>query len=194
MSVVPHCSFSFRWSECSRTCGGGVKQTTRFCDSPVPRNGGSYCTGRSLQYASCNTQSCGTDVPDFREVQCSQFDGATKNLANLTKDVQWVPKYGLSKREDLCKLFCRPKNSNAYYPLKDKVADGTKCGLNSFDICVNGVCRPGGCDNKLNSMMVLGTGRTGSPQPVMLTLQMSAGSAEATTASARRSRAITTFP
>ncbi|XP_008190626.1 A disintegrin and metalloproteinase with thrombospondin motifs 9 isoform X2 [Tribolium castaneum] len=143
------------WSDCSRTCGGGVKQTRRYCDSPVPQNGGPYCTGKSIQYVSCNTESCDDDVPDFREVQCSQFDGINKNLANLTKDVKWVPKYGLSKREDLCKLFCRPENSNAYYPLKDKVIDGTKCGLNSFDICVNGICRPGGCDNKLNSKMDL---------------------------------------
>ncbi|XP_063930505.1 A disintegrin and metalloproteinase with thrombospondin motifs 9-like isoform X2 [Zophobas morio] len=143
------------WTECSRTCGGGVKYTKRFCDTPVPRNGGAYCTGSSVQYLSCNTQSCGNDVPDFREVQCSEFDGITKNLANLTNDVQWVPKYGLGRKEDLCKLYCRPKNSNAYYPLKEKVIDGTKCGMNSFDICVNGICRPGGCDNKLNSKVEL---------------------------------------
>ena len=30
------------WSSCSRTCGGGVKKTTRECDNPEPTNGGRY--------------------------------------------------------------------------------------------------------------------------------------------------------
>lgn len=47
--------------------------------------------------------------------------------------------------------------SSAPYQLKEKVTDGTKCGLYSFDICVNGICRPGGCDNKLDSNKTLGT-------------------------------------
>lgn len=29
--------------------------------------------------------------------------------------------------------------------------DGTSCNKNSNDKCVNGVCRPAGCDNKLYS-------------------------------------------
>jgi len=35
--------------------------------------------------------------------------------------------------------------------LKDKVIDGTKCGKFGFHICVNGMCRRGGCDNILDS-------------------------------------------
>lgn len=57
--------------------------------------------------------------------------------------------------DDDCKLYCRVKNSNAYYLLKEKVIDGTKCGLNRYDICVNGLCRSGGCDNKLDSKVTL---------------------------------------
>lgn len=38
-------------------------------------------------------------------------------------------------------------------PLIDflKIIDGTNCNENTFDKCVNGVCRPAGCDNKLYS-------------------------------------------
>lgn len=57
--------------------------------------------------------------------------------------------------DDSCKLYCRVKSSNAYYLLKEKVLDGTKCGLNSYNICVNGLCRPGGCDNALFSNTTL---------------------------------------
>ena len=42
---------------------------------------------------------------------------------------------------DRCKLFCKVSTSNAYYLLSDKVEDGTKCGPDTSDICVNGQCR-----------------------------------------------------
>ncbi|KAJ8967041.1 hypothetical protein NQ314_003158, partial [Rhamnusium bicolor] len=143
------------WGPCSRSCGGGIKVAQRYCDSPEPVNGGSYCTGESVRYASCNTLDCETGTDDFRAIQCAEFNGITKNLPNLTNGVQWIPKYGLAEADDFCRLYCRPKDSNAYYLLREKVLDGTKCGLTSFDICINGACRSGGCDNKLESKMVL---------------------------------------
>lgn len=36
-----------------------------------------------------------------------------------------------------------------------QVIDGTSCNKNTNDKCVNGICRSAGCDNKLNSNMVL---------------------------------------
>ncbi|XP_018561715.1 A disintegrin and metalloproteinase with thrombospondin motifs 9 isoform X2 [Anoplophora glabripennis] len=143
------------WGPCSRTCGGGIQTSQRYCDSPEPVNGGNYCIGENVRYASCNTMDCESGTDDFRAVQCAEFNGITKNLPNLTSNVEWVPKYGLEQIDDMCKLYCRPKDSNAYYLLKSKVLDGTKCGLTSFNICVNGNCRPGGCDNKLESKMDL---------------------------------------
>ncbi|KAK9754190.1 ADAM-TS Spacer 1 [Popillia japonica] len=143
------------WGSCSRTCGGGIKIRIRECNQPPPANGGSYCTGQSTSYASCNTQQCPTGTHDFREDQCAEFDGYTKGIAGLTSEVKWVPKYGITEQQDLCRLFCRVKGTNEYYRLKDKVVDGTKCTINSFDICVNGKCLPGGCDNALNSTLTL---------------------------------------
>ncbi|KAF7271026.1 hypothetical protein GWI33_016056 [Rhynchophorus ferrugineus] len=146
------------WSECSRTCGGGISKSIRLCDSPRPEHGGKYCTGKTIRYKSCNTQDCDGNAQDFRDKQCSSFNGITKSLPNLTNDVEWVAKFGLGSPErpdDYCRLYCKPKHSSAYYALKDKVIDGTKCGKSGFDICVNGICKPGGCDNMLDSRSVL---------------------------------------
>ncbi|XP_049824532.1 A disintegrin and metalloproteinase with thrombospondin motifs 9 isoform X2 [Aethina tumida] len=144
-----------KWGPCSRSCGGGIMKQTRKCDNPTPSNGGNFCMGRREQIRSCNVQNCDAKEPDFRALQCARFNGDPKNIPNLTNDVEWLPKYGLEKPDDRCKLYCRPKNSNAFYALKEKVEDGTKCGLTSFDICVNGICRAAGCDNKLDSKMKL---------------------------------------
>ncbi|CAH0548960.1 unnamed protein product, partial [Brassicogethes aeneus] len=144
-----------RWGPCSRSCGGGVSRSVRSCNNPAPENGGDFCTGKKVKHMSCNTQDCDPKEPDFRALQCARFNGITKNLPNLTNEVEWIPKYVLDIREDLCKLYCRPKSSNAFYVLKDKVEDGTKCGLASFDICVNGICKSAGCDNQLDSSLTL---------------------------------------
>ncbi|KAF5279337.1 hypothetical protein FQR65_LT15410 [Abscondita terminalis] len=143
------------WGPCSRSCGGGVKLSKRNCDSPPPTNGGAYCKGKNVRYASCNHLPCDSNKPDFREMQCSEFDGLTKGIVGLTSDVKWVPKYGMEHPDDFCKLFCRVWHSSSYYLLKEKVIDGTKCGLNTFDICVNGNCRHAGCDNRLDSTTTL---------------------------------------
>ena len=33
------------WSECSKTCGGGVQYRERNCSNPAPANGGKECEG-----------------------------------------------------------------------------------------------------------------------------------------------------
>lgn len=58
--------------------------------------------------------------------------------------------------EDRCKLYCRVSVSSAYYLLKEKVIDGTVCGPDTYDICVNGICRTAGCDHVLGSVKQLG--------------------------------------
>lgn len=143
------------WGFCSRTCGGGIKMSKRNCDSPPPANGGAYCKGKNVRYASCNYLPCDSELRDFREAQCAEFDGKTKGIPGLSDEVKWIPKYGMESSDDFCKLYCRVKHSTSYYMLKDKVTDGTKCGLNTFDICVNGICKHAGCDNRLDSPTTL---------------------------------------
>ncbi|XP_054631701.1 A disintegrin and metalloproteinase with thrombospondin motifs 20-like isoform X1 [Dunckerocampus dactyliophorus] len=139
------------YSACSRSCGGGTRSTTRECNKPEPRNGGKFCVGRRMKFRSCNTEPCPRGRKDFREEQCSQFDGKHFNINGLPPNVRWVPKYSGILLKDRCKLFCRVAGATAYYPLKDRVIDGTPCGTDTYDICVQGLCRQAGCDHVLNS-------------------------------------------
>ncbi|XP_060047729.1 A disintegrin and metalloproteinase with thrombospondin motifs 20 isoform X2 [Erinaceus europaeus] len=139
------------YSSCSRTCGGGIKSTSRLCNRPEPRNGGKYCVGRRMKFRSCNTDSCPKGKQDFREKQCSDFDGKHFNINGLSPNVRWLPKYSGIAIKDRCKLYCRVAGTTNFYQLKDKVADGTPCGTETNDICVQGLCRQAGCDHVLNS-------------------------------------------
>ncbi|XP_060766580.1 A disintegrin and metalloproteinase with thrombospondin motifs 9-like isoform X3 [Neoarius graeffei] len=142
------------WSpfgSCSRTCGGGIKIANRDCNRPAPRNGGKYCVGRRMKFRSCNSEPCSKLQRDFREEQCSAFDGRHFNINSLPPNVRWVPKYSGILMKDRCKLFCRVAGNTAYYQLKDRVIDGTPCGPDTSDICVQGLCRQAGCDHILNS-------------------------------------------
>ncbi|XP_032671699.1 A disintegrin and metalloproteinase with thrombospondin motifs 9 isoform X2 [Odontomachus brunneus] len=145
-----------RYGECSRTCGGGVKRKYRECDNPAPKNGGNYCVGERVKYRSCGIRECPPGSPDFREQQCSKFDNNNFNIQNLARDVKWHAKYTRILSQDRCKLYCQVE-SNQYYMLRDKVIDGTPCGPDTFHICVNGQCKPAGCDHVLNSTVELDT-------------------------------------
>uniref|UniRef100_A0A3B3V505 ADAM metallopeptidase with thrombospondin type 1 motif 9 n=1 Tax=Poecilia latipinna TaxID=48699 RepID=A0A3B3V505_9TELE len=136
---------------CSRTCGGGIKIAMRECNRPVPRSGGMYCVGRRMKFRSCNSEPCSKQKKDFREEQCAVFDGKHFNINGLPPNVRWVPKYSGILMKDRCKLFCRVAGSTAYYQLRDRVIDGTPCGPDTNDICVQGLCRQAGCDHVLNS-------------------------------------------
>ncbi|XP_072571069.1 A disintegrin and metalloproteinase with thrombospondin motifs 9 isoform X2 [Paramormyrops kingsleyae] len=136
---------------CSRTCGGGIKIGVRECNRPIPRNGGDYCVGRRMKFRSCNSEPCFKQRKDFREEQCSAFDGRHFNINGLPTNVRWVPKYKGIVMKDRCKLFCRVAGSTAYYQLRDRVIDGTPCSPDTNDICVQGLCRQAGCDHILNS-------------------------------------------
>ncbi|RXM91304.1 A disintegrin and metalloproteinase with thrombospondin motifs 9 [Acipenser ruthenus] len=149
------------WSKCSR------KYITEFLEyvNNRPKNGGKYCLGRRMKFRSCNSDPCSKLKKDFREEQCEAFDGKHFNINGLPPNVRWVPKYSGRKSfrkiliqifskvlmKDRCKLFCRVAGSTAYYQLRDSVIDGTPCGPDTNDICVQGLCRQAGCDHVLNS-------------------------------------------
>ncbi|KAM6470860.1 A disintegrin and metalloproteinase with thrombospondin motifs 9 isoform 3-T3 [Liasis olivaceus] len=136
---------------CSRTCGGGIKNAIRECNRPEPKNGGKYCVGRRMKFKSCNIEPCSKQKKDFRDEQCAVFDGKHFNINGLPPNVRWVPKYSGILMKDRCKLFCRVAGNTAYYQLRDRVIDGTPCGPDTNDICVQGLCRQAGCDHVLNS-------------------------------------------
>lgn len=49
--------------------------------------------GRRMKFRSCNTEPCPRGRKDFREEQCSQFDGKHFNINGLPPSVRWIPKY-----------------------------------------------------------------------------------------------------
>ncbi|XP_050511629.1 A disintegrin and metalloproteinase with thrombospondin motifs 9 isoform X2 [Diabrotica virgifera virgifera] len=146
------------WKEygpCSRTCGGGVRASQRYCNSPKPLNGGQYCIGENVRYESCNIQDCDINSLEFRAFQCQEFNNKSDDIINSSVPIYWFPDYNIELHEDQCRLFCIPNKVKPSYRLQDKVQDGTKCGPSGFGICVNGICKPGGCDNVLDSTVDL---------------------------------------
>ena len=158
------------WSACSQSCGGGIREAHRDCDNPVPSGSGLYCIGDRVKYESCNTWKC-LSSSDSRLEQCEAFNGNNFNMVGIANDVRWLPKYTGSmcvtivvqitlilkllhftvRGSDRCKLFCRVQDSSAYFLLGTTVTDGTLCGPDTFDTCVNGQCIPAGCDHVLGS-------------------------------------------
>ncbi|XP_071745117.1 A disintegrin and metalloproteinase with thrombospondin motifs 9 isoform X2 [Lepeophtheirus salmonis] len=145
------------WSDCSRSCGGGIRKAVRHCNDPDPKFGGSYCVGDRVRYESCNTKECDpwSDIVDFRTKQCQVFNGNNFDIEGVPKDVKWVPKYSGIKGTDRCKLYCRVEDSSAYYLLATSVEEGTPCAPDTFHMCVSGQCIPAGCDHILGSDMAL---------------------------------------
>lgn len=138
-----------RFGECSRNCGGGVHSAVRNCDNPPPTNGGKYCVGQKIQYRSCNIQDCPDQTIDFRAEQCSRYDNNSFNMQTLN-NAKWMPKYGLDSKDE-CILYCRLEQTSTYFPLGNRVIDGTPCSYHTFNKCINGACVPAGCDNELYS-------------------------------------------
>lgn len=131
------------YGECSRSCGGGVTMRTRRCVTHRT-DGGHSCVGPDKSYRSCNIQDCPEGSRDFREEQCSQFDGTDFQ----GKRYKWLPYYG---GENPCELNCIPRGENFYYRQKSSVVDGTPCRPGGKDICVDGLCKRLGCDHMLES-------------------------------------------
>ncbi|KAI4806607.1 hypothetical protein KUCAC02_017425 [Chaenocephalus aceratus] len=46
------------WTDCTKSCGGGVQSRRRECDSPRPEGEGNYCEGLGSEVIACNTNHC----------------------------------------------------------------------------------------------------------------------------------------
>uniref|UniRef100_A0A3Q3GXW9 Papilin a, proteoglycan-like sulfated glycoprotein n=1 Tax=Labrus bergylta TaxID=56723 RepID=A0A3Q3GXW9_9LABR len=105
------------YGDCSRSCGSGVTMRTRRCITHRA-DGGHNCVGPDKSYRSCNIQDCPEGSRDFREEQCSQFDGTDFQ----GKRYKWLPYYGA---ENPCELNCMPRGENFFYRHRSAVVDGT---------------------------------------------------------------------
>ena len=81
---------------------------------------------------------------DCREEQCAQFNSQLFER----KYYDWIP-YLKAPRK--CELNCMPKGERFYYRHAKKVVDGTSCDDEGRRVCVDGECRPVGCDGLLGS-------------------------------------------
>lgn len=82
------------FTPCSLTCGGGVQESQRECNNPLPKSGGKYCAGARKKYRSCNTQNCPVGSMDAREQQCYQMNGRDFGINGIGPQTKWIPKYG----------------------------------------------------------------------------------------------------
>jgi len=46
------------WGACNEICGGGRRNRTRQCNSPLPQNDGNNCVGELLNEEQCSVQFC----------------------------------------------------------------------------------------------------------------------------------------
>ncbi|XP_077868919.1 A disintegrin and metalloproteinase with thrombospondin motifs 18-like [Saccoglossus kowalevskii] len=136
------------FSECSRTCGGGVQSRRRYCDNPVPAYGGLPCQGIDVMYQMCNMQECSTPQSQFASEQCSEYDSVPiyGNLYN------WESYYPAIETGDFCRHSCLA--SSAFYMNFGQFIDGTRCSYgNSMQnkLCLSGECVTFGCNGILDS-------------------------------------------
>ncbi|GAB6026415.1 ADAM metallopeptidase with thrombospondin type 1 motif [Chamberlinius hualienensis] len=127
------------WTPCSRTCGAGVTQSSRNCDTPAPRNGGLYCIGERRRYKICNIMPCPEDAPSFRAVQCSKYNQTPYKDKYRTWDSVLI-------KVTPCQLHCKPDDDYYSVMLAEMVENGTPCNPGTRDMCISGKCRKVACD------------------------------------------------
>ncbi|XP_062616948.1 sushi, von Willebrand factor type A, EGF and pentraxin domain-containing protein 1-like isoform X2 [Saccostrea cucullata] len=52
------------WSTCSKSCESGTTERRRFCNNPLPSQGGQPCEGLGAERQECNTEKC-PECPAF---------------------------------------------------------------------------------------------------------------------------------
>ncbi|KAL5022410.1 hypothetical protein ScPMuIL_001565 [Solemya velum] len=135
------------WSDCTRTCGGGVWSRSRECTQPEPSHGGQYCRGDEKVYQTCNTQHCLVGDGDIRRIQCEQYNRKMFRGSFYN----WIPYRKIVNEEDRCRLHCRAVGYGFFYAMSENVVDGTPCREYSTDVCLEGICTRVGCDMILGS-------------------------------------------
>ncbi|CAH1773240.1 unnamed protein product, partial [Owenia fusiformis] len=92
------------WTQCTSTCGGGVRKRIRSCDSPAPKN--TKCPGSYYEAALCNNQDCNADDQDIETVEQGIRNLGRQICLNhttssvLTGDIEWA---GLGEVDEDCK-------------------------------------------------------------------------------------------
>uniref|UniRef100_A0A0N5A9R6 Adhesion G protein-coupled receptor F3 n=1 Tax=Syphacia muris TaxID=451379 RepID=A0A0N5A9R6_9BILA len=63
------------WSSCSTTCGQGVRRRFRYCNKPLPKGSGSFCSSNFFETQNCSIKcsevpqeycSCGCNIDQYK--------------------------------------------------------------------------------------------------------------------------------
>ncbi|XP_062609191.1 uncharacterized protein LOC134270936 isoform X2 [Saccostrea cucullata] len=88
---LPLCPVNGEWStwspfsECSLTCGTGIKERTRSCTNPAPENEGLQCNGSGSETAPCNSGQC---------IELTTFSSTTSRSPAMTSTPDLNPVNG----------------------------------------------------------------------------------------------------
>ncbi|XP_052064817.1 zonadhesin-like isoform X3 [Mytilus californianus] len=104
------------WTQCNRSCGGGLRERTRYrsCTNPMPLHGGEKCNGldKDIAFEDCNTLKC----PSF--CTCSGYggihyntpDGADIHFMRKSKYILWESTFPMHP----CSFRVETKNKRRY--------------------------------------------------------------------------------
>uniref|UniRef100_A0A3Q2QHI6 SCO-spondin n=1 Tax=Fundulus heteroclitus TaxID=8078 RepID=A0A3Q2QHI6_FUNHE len=73
------------WTECTKSCGGGIQSRRRHCDSPTPEGDGNYCEGLGTEVRACNTDHC--PVPPCSKVPGTVFSSCGPSCPRSCDDL-----------------------------------------------------------------------------------------------------------
>ncbi|XP_019729253.1 SCO-spondin-like [Hippocampus comes] len=130
------------WTQCTKSCGGGVQSRRRYCDSPTPEGEGNYCEGLGSELKACNTAHC--PVAPCSKVPGTAFSSCGPSCPRSCDDLAH------------CEWLCEP----GCYCTEGKVlsANGTVCLEHEECPCLdlttgrrlepgNVIAAPDGCNN-----------------------------------------------
>ena len=142
-----------QWSECSASCGTGIKSRERKCNTPTPEYGGDDCRGEKIAVSQCYRRPCEYWM-EPREIQCQHL---ASSKGNYGQSRYYTDRWGAYLRQEnyrSCKLNCISRRPTSgifdYQVISSTVTDGTSCGTNGQSFCIDGACRMIGCDGHLD--------------------------------------------
>ncbi|PKU45494.1 adamts-like protein 3 [Limosa lapponica baueri] len=88
-----------------------------------------------IHLLSSSQEDCPSDVGDFRAQQCSAYN----DVKYQGHFYEWIPVYNDPTAP--CALKCQALGKNLIVELAPKVLDGTRCNIESLDMCISGICQ-----------------------------------------------------
>ncbi|XP_063404373.1 coadhesin-like [Mytilus trossulus] len=113
------------WTMCSKTCGGGIQERSRSCDSPAAANDGPDCSGSDTESRHCASTLCPINGNWGRWGQWNLCSGTCKSASRL-----------------------RRRSCNKPAPANDGLTcsgSGTEKSTCTFSWCLNGSCSKWTC-------------------------------------------------